>query len=109
MPYVRRDEDGKIVALLDRPEPGADEQKSIMDEEVKSFLVTGSDAARWVELLSASDAGIIRILEDLIDLLIRKNIISFTELPYEAQEKINERKQQREQMISNHLVVDDII
>jgi len=60
-------------------------------------------------LLSLSDMGIIRLLEDLIDLLIRKHIISFTELPEQAQERIRERKRLRESMTSQDLTVDNII
>ena len=53
--------------------------------------------------------GIIRIVEDLIDLLIRKNLILFTELPEDAQAKIRERKRVRAIMTDEDLVVDDIL
>jgi hypothetical protein len=62
-----------------------------------------------MRLLSLSDTGIIRILEDLIDLLIRKNIILFTELPEQAQAKISDRKMLREGIGPDHLMVDDIL
>ncbi|MDX1776555.1 MAG: hypothetical protein R3297_08225 [Desulfobulbales bacterium] len=109
MLYVKRDNAGNIVALHDKLEAGADEQKSIMDEEILAFLNKNVDTDPWVQLLSLSDIGIIRILEDLIDLLIRKNIIIFTELPEEAQEKIRERKRVREKIGPDNLMVDDIL
>jgi len=109
MLYVERDNDGNIIALHRKPEPGADEQKAIMDEEIFEFLNKTVDTDPWVQLLSLSDIGIIRILEDLIDLLIRKNIILFTDLPEEAQSKIRERKRVREKIDPNHLMVDDIL
>jgi len=95
--------------LHNKPEPGAGEQKSIMDEEIIGFLNQNVDTDPWVQLLSLSDISIIRILEDLIDLLIHKNIILFTELPEAAQAKINERKRVRERIGPDNLMVDDII
>jgi hypothetical protein len=80
-----------------------------MDEEILEFLNRSVDTDPWMQLLSLSDIGTIRILEDLIDLLIRKNIILFTELPAEAQTKINERKQIREKIDTDQLMVDDIL
>ncbi|UCD65418.1 MAG: hypothetical protein JSW69_05160 [Deltaproteobacteria bacterium] len=109
MLYIERDKDGNILALHNKPEPNAGEQKSIMDEEILEFLNKSVDTDPWVQLLSLSDIGIIRILEDLIDLLIRKNVILFTELPEEAQAKIRERKRVREKIDPGHLMVDDIL
>jgi hypothetical protein len=80
-----------------------------MDEEIIGFLDQNVDTDPWVQLLSLSDISIIRILEDLIDLLIQKNIILFTELPEAAQAKINERKRVRERIDPDSLMVDDII
>ena len=109
MLYVERDNDGNIIAIHKKPETGTDEQKSIMDEEILEFLNKNFDTDPWMQLLSLSDVGTIRILEDLIDLLIRKNIILFTELPAEAQTKINERKQIRKKIDTDQLMVEDIL
>ena len=109
MLYVERNKNGEIIALHIKPGPKSHEQKSIMDEEILQFLNKNVDTDPWIQLLSLSDIGIIRILEDLIDLLIRKNIILFTELPEEAQAKINERKRVREKLDPSHLMVDDIL
>ena len=109
MLYVERDEAGNIVSLHNKPETGADEQKPIMDEEVIKFLEKNIGTDPKMQLLSLSDTGIIRILEDLIDLLIRKNIILFTELPEQAQAKISDRKMLREGIGPDHLMVDDIL
>jgi hypothetical protein len=109
MLYVERDTNGNIIALHNKPETCAEEKKSIMDEEILKFLDKNVDTAPWMQLLSLSDIGTIRILEDLIDLLIRKNIILFTDLPEKAQSKINERKQLRKQIVTDELMVDDIL
>lgn len=109
MLYVERDKDGKIIALHNKPNPNAGEQKSLMDEEILDFLSKNADTDPWIQFLSLSDTGIIRILEDLIDLLIRKNVILFTELPEDAQLKIRERKRVRETMAPQNIMVDDIL
>jgi len=109
MLYVERDAAGNIISLHNKPEPGAGERKSLMDEELLEFLNKNVDADPRLQLLSLSDLGIIRILEDLIDLLIRKNIILFTELPEQAQAKIRDRKRLREKIGPDHLMVDDIL
>lgn len=109
MLYVERDKIGNIIALHIKPEVNAREQKAIMDEEILEFLNKSVDTDPWVHLLSLSDIGIIRILEDLINLLIRKNIIMLTDLPEEAQAKIRERQRVRQKISPNNLMVDDIL
>ena len=109
MLYVERDKDGKIIALHKSPEANAGEQKSIMDEEILDFLNRDVDGDPGIQFLALSDVGIIRILEDLIDVLIRKNLILFTDLPEDAQAKIRERKRVREIMTDQNLMVDDIL
>lgn len=106
MLYVERDKYGKIIALYNAPHPSAQEQKSMMDEEVLEFF---SAADSWRQVISYTDLGTIRILEDLIDILVRKNIINFTELPVHAQQRICERKKIREKLVSHDLLVDDIL
>ena len=48
--------------------------------------------------LVLSDAKMTRVSEDLIDLLISKNLIKLTELPQSVIDKINERKSLRGQL-----------
>ena len=109
MLFVERSPNGKIAALHSSPHPNAGEHKTIVDEEVLEFLHTTVSADSRKLLLSLSDMGIIRLLEDLIDLLIQKNIILFTELPEQARDRITERKRLRETMTSQDLMVDDIL
>ena len=109
MLYVERDRDGNIIGLRYSSDEKATEKKSIMDEEILEFLDKNVDADPWVQLLSLSDIGIIRILEDLIDLLIRKNVILLTDLPEEAQDKIRERKRVRKKITDHTIMVDDIL
>jgi len=109
MLYVERDGEGTIIAMHSSPKPNATEEKSVVDEEILDFLHTTVSADSRKLLLTLSDMGIIRLLEDLIELLIQKNVILFTELPEQAQEKIQERKRLRETITSQNLMVDNIL
>ncbi|WP_456385981.1 hypothetical protein [Desulfolithobacter sp.] len=109
MLYVERDEQGKIVAICRQPGDRAVEAKELLDPEVLEFLCSSGEKDALSRLLSLSDNSIIRVLEDLIDLLVRKKVILFTELPEEAQKKIQDRKQLRRRMSRDPLMVDDIL
>ncbi|HQI24933.1 MAG TPA: hypothetical protein PLV15_08830 [Smithella sp.] len=110
MLYVERNDEGNIIALHNSPQENAEEQKTSVDQEVLDFLEQNATSESWQTLLTISDMGFIRLLEDMVDLLIRKNVIIFTELPEKAQEKIMERKKIREKYATHSiLTVDDII
>ncbi|MBD5770233.1 hypothetical protein [Marinomonas colpomeniae] len=51
-----------------------------------------SSNANTQEMLTVSDGDMMRILEDLVDLLTAKRLIQFTELPLPAQKKLLGRK-----------------
>jgi hypothetical protein len=109
MPYIERSGDGKIIGLRTIAGKDCTEEKSINDEEVLCFLKDNLDNQFLKSLLAHSDAGLIRLLEDLIDLLTKKNVILFTELPEKAQQKIIEREQIREKISSENIIVEDIL
>lgn len=50
------------------------------------------------EQLSTSDAELVRVLEDLIDVLIANGTIRMTDLPPKALEKLTSRKQTRRKL-----------
>jgi len=109
MLYVERDAEGLIIAMHSFPQPNAREEKSAIDEEILDYLNKTVSADSRKLLLSLSDMGIIRLLEDLIDLLIKKNVICYTELPEQTQKKIQERKRLRETFRPQTLTVDNIL
>ncbi len=109
MLYIERNSEGKIVAVSQKGDGLGAEEKSALDEEILQFLAENGDSDFWAKILSVSDLGIIRILEDLVDLLVAKNLIMYTDLPEDAQEKIRERKKVRKKMETESLVVDDIL
>jgi hypothetical protein len=90
MPYVRRDAQGALVSLHRHAGDPADEWLAQDDEQVAAFL--GQTSAPGFDQL---DADFIRVLEDLIDALIRQRVINITDLPLAAQRKLYSRKDHR--------------
>lgn len=106
MPYVIRDAGGRIVGLADQSTDERAEELALSDGEVQAFL----RAAR--AQLSSSDTETIRVIEDLVDVLIRKELILPTDLPVAAQQKISERQRMRSELnVLDNLMVgeDDIL
>ncbi|MBP6224625.1 MAG: hypothetical protein KA439_06150 [Rhizobacter sp.] len=52
---------------------------------------------------SRLDADFVRVIEDVIDTLIVKNVLNITDLPAEAQAKLFDRKSFRERSTRNSL------
>lgn len=96
----RRNAEGRIVALM-RQWPGAQEMQDggwevvpAAEAEVQAFVQEVSTPANP---LSQTDTDLARVLEDLIDVLINRGLIQFTDLPKAAQAKLLERRQTRVQ------------
>ena len=98
MPFVVRDEDGKIAAAHDRASAEASEELGADDPELLDYLAELEREGQLKESLVITDAEMARVTEDLIETLIEKNVIMLTDLPRPAQEKILERRRMREHM-----------
>ena len=109
MIYVERNGDGQIRALRRHADQPGMERKDTIDAEVLEFLQGEESDASLLNVLAATDLGILRILDDIIDLLIHKNIIMFTELPEEAQKKLTQRRRLREKIGRESIIVEYII
>lgn len=64
----------------------------VQGEESGAAGGAANGAADALERLAGSDHGMVRVLEDLIETLIGKNLIRFTDLPEAAQAKLLERR-----------------
>jgi hypothetical protein len=91
MPFVKHDSNGNIVAVS---QTDIDDFRFLdeANEELQVF-VSGLVSQGSME---ETDLDFIRVVEDVIELLINKNIILFTELPEAAQEKMLLRQQLRD-------------
>ncbi len=92
MPYVKRDETDRIVAVYQSLVEDGLQQVHPDDPELQDFLRTTSPTEdpqhKWLE----SDLALARVLEDLIDMLIERNVIRFTDFPDAAQKKLLARR-----------------
>jgi len=96
MPFAKRDPSGRITALLAQPESGAEERVEVTHPDVVAFL--GGNAATGAPLgrLADMDAHMARVMEDLIDVLVSRGVLMFTDLPPPAQHKLLERRRLRQ-------------
>ena len=102
MPYVIRDNEGRIVGLTDERPDTCAEELALSNPEVQAFLQAAHTR------LSGSDVETIRVIEDLVDVLIRKKLILLTDLPVAAQSKLSERQQMRTDInVLSGLMVDE--
>ncbi len=92
MYHVVRDPQGSVISLHREPVDGAELLPS-NHPDVLAFLGQG-EGRSFAEM----DANLVRVLEDLIDALLKRNILRITDLPVEAQAKLFERKHFRENM-----------
>ena len=99
MPYVIRNEHGKVTVLTDKA-GASSEFLAAEHPEVLAFLTAPQGDAANVEMLLA-DLKMIRVIEDLIDILISKNIIIFSELPLPVQQKILLKKGYRDKLFGS--------
>ena len=100
MPYVRRNADGSISSLHREHVPEAPEFLDDLHPDVQAFVGHGTNTR---ENFNRLDADFVRVIEDVIDTLIVKNIINITDLPGEAQAKLLARKSFRERVSKSSL------
>jgi hypothetical protein len=94
VPYIRRDEQGRITAVNLQPGDGLIEVPANSPELLDFMGRIGVEQGS----LQQSDMRLVRVLEDLIDLLIDRDVIRFTDLPLPAQEKLMERRSMRQSL-----------
>lgn len=94
----RRDADGCIVAVTRETLSGQELSQGRWqalpwdDPGIQAFL---QDSLGQGNPLSQTDSGLARVLEDLVDVLITRGLIQFTDLPEAAQSKLFDRRRVR--------------
>lgn len=96
MPFVARDANGRIVAVAAEATVAETEAIAATAPELQAFL--SSLTTDGAPDLVRSDLGLIRVVEDLIETLMDKNVLRFTDLPEAAQQKLMERRSIRKSM-----------
>jgi hypothetical protein len=89
MPFIRRTPEGQVDSLH---RCGGEGAEFLPDDHPDVSPGSADQVERFAEL----DADFVRVIEDVIDTLISKNVINITDLPLEAQTKLFGRKSFRE-------------
>jgi hypothetical protein len=102
MAYIFKNAQGKVIAA------------SITENLGHGWLFVEDNAKEYLEFLDSSlaknapfresDIQLARVLEDLISILIERNLIQFTDFPAAAQKRLNDRQNMRENMDLSGLV-----
>lgn len=88
MIYIRRNTDQEIIEIDFSPADNL-EEISLFDPELKDFLEHSEQSETLIKtVLDKLDTDMIRVIEDLIDILIDKDIMLFSDLPQPVQNKL---------------------
>jgi hypothetical protein len=108
MAYITRNTSGEINAFYETQQSAQQEYVSIDDLELIEFIKLSASHTEAKSALTISDIELVRVLEDLINTLINKNVIHFTDLPLAAQSKLSNRENIRGHLTSlDNLMADD--
>ena len=109
MPFIQRSSDGAIASVSVEQDAQHQEWLDADVAELQDFLLQlrGDELPEALGSLIGSDQGLIRVLEDLVDTLIAKDLIHFTDLPEAAQQKLLQRRSLRSSVNALKLLRDD--
>lgn len=105
MPYVMRDAAGQIKAISMNAVEQAGWQE--IDGGSREYLDFLEQAIAEQDKFRESDIHLARVLEDLIEMLIEREVIRFTDFPVAAQKRLMERQSLRQQARSLKLISDE--
>jgi hypothetical protein len=107
MAYILKNQLGQIIASSASENMGEGwEFIENSDSEYLAYLETElSSHAAFRE----SDIQLARVLEDLINILIERNLIQFTDFPNPAQKRLNDRQSMRNKNRLTILLDDDVV
>ena len=107
MPYVKRDNNNQVIAIYAEEHSDGAEFLATTHQDVIDFLNMNASEEQSLQFLNSSDYELVRVLEDLIEILVDKNVVLFTDLPTPAQRKLVQRRRARQILREeNALMVD---
>ena len=105
--YVQRNAQGQLMRVEGQAYADFSETLPADHPEVQAWFAS-EVVASTLRQLKQSDLDMIRVLDDLIQVLTDKGVIRVTDLPAAAQAKLMDRSQAREALGGlSHLVDDD--
>lgn len=93
MAYILKNSQGEVLAAsaLENPGPGWE----FVENNAKAYVDFLANSLSKADTFRESDIQLARVLEDLINLLIERNLIRFTDFPEAAQRRLNQRQSMR--------------
>jgi hypothetical protein len=107
MVYVQRDGEGRLLRVEHQPFEGMTEILAVENEELHNWLVAREDVHARLARLKDSDLELVRVIEDLVDVLVSRGVIRYTDLPDAARRKLHDRAETRSQLGSLSGLLDD--
>lgn len=108
MYYIERDAQGRIIQVDTVPFHAMTEQNAACTSEIDEWIRQRDIREASLLQLRQSDLEMVRVLEDLIEVLMSKGVISITDLPLVAQNKLTNRAQARRSLSGlEGLIADD--
>lgn len=107
MPYIQRDNAGQISAVSVEQTGTIAEYIELDSPELIAYLSQCGAAFDFNGALAESDQALIRVVDDLVNVLVEKNLMRFTDMPEAAQKKLLERRSLRQSLTALKLLGDD--
>ena len=95
MVYVQRDAEGRLLRVERAPFADMTETLAVEDEELHAWLAMREDVHERLSRLKNSDLEMVRVLEDLVDVLVSRGVMRYTDLPEAARNKLHARADTR--------------
>ncbi|HAF01440.1 MAG TPA: hypothetical protein DCO68_03360 [Methylophilaceae bacterium] len=105
MAYVLKNEQGEIVAASTNESLGDGWQQ--IEPNDKAYLAFLEAQLNSHSAFRESDIQLARVLEDLINILIERNLVQFTDFPSAAQKRLNDRQSMRRNNHKRLRLLDD--
>jgi hypothetical protein len=105
MAYVLKNAQGEVIAVSATENLG--DGWALVEDNSKEYLDFLERSLAKSDPFRESDIHLARVLEDLITLLIERNMIRFTDLPAPAQKRLNDRQSLRKKTQLSSLLDDN--
>lgn len=107
MIYIKKNSVDNIENIYFSPAPEL-EEISLHDPKLKAFIETAPNSDEIIQkVLNQLDLDMVRVIEDVIDILIDKNLMLFTDLPEAVQNKILFKKNIRNLSGNNSIIEEE--
>jgi hypothetical protein len=106
MAYVFKNAQGTVVAASASENLG--EGWALVEDNAKEYLEFLENSLAKNAPFRESDIQLARVLEDLISMLIERNLIRFTDFPQAAQKRLNDRQSMRKKTQLSRLIDENL-